>query len=430
MAPPAPFVGRDSELARLGVAVAQARDGQPVVSVVEGDAGLGKSRLVAEAIAAHRLPTDLVTVGHGVELTGGELPYGTVAETLRSLVRNPGADAVRTAAGGYADALSALHTPLRDPAGTVALDRLRLLPAYVTTLEGLGVGRLVWLVIEDLHWVDASSRGALAYLARAAAGCQLLVVLTCRTHNPGVDAAVADLVESLARSVNQLIGLWGSSRAAGPRPDAVASGDTTRVAHMPMAGARVRTSTKKRRKTWAPRVRVRRLSERRGRVLLAIPARAPGRRRSHRCSGRSPRPGGRSCPASRRAADRVPGQRAGRGEGDRGEHGAGGRAARTGPPRGKALGKGTGDGQTGAVHDRRAGPAGHRAFIASPTPTPGTTRVAATTTPTARREDRRPCSPNWQPARPARSPPTELVVLRGAGHGPALDRVAARCYYA
>ena len=190
------FVGRGSELSRLGECVARARDREQMVALVEGDAGIGKSRLVTEALAAYREPKDVVAIGHGVEFTGGELPYGTAADALRSLVRDLGRDAVRAAAGTDAPALAPLCSQLGT--GDIGTDPLRLLPAYVSTLENLADDRLVWLVIEDLHWVDAPSRDLLTYLLRVAGPCRLLTVITIRTHDPTVDPAAATLASNLS----------------------------------------------------------------------------------------------------------------------------------------------------------------------------------------------------------------------------------------
>ena len=187
MASSARLVGRDTELAVLGDAVTRARGGTTACVIVEGEAGIGKSRLVSEALEAYRSPKDLVAIGHGVELAGGELPYGTVSDALRSLARDAGDSVVRDAAGRYSADLASLCPSLLPPStetGSVAPSRERLLPAFVSTLEVLAEQRLLWLVVEDLHWVDASSRDLLSYLARVVGPCQLLVLVTTRIHDP------------------------------------------------------------------------------------------------------------------------------------------------------------------------------------------------------------------------------------------------------
>ena len=65
-----------------------------------------------------------------------------------------------------------------------------MLPAYVTTFENLASDRLVWLVIEDLHWVDEQSQDLLNYLVRVTQPSRLMVLTTLRTHDrPGVATA-------------------------------------------------------------------------------------------------------------------------------------------------------------------------------------------------------------------------------------------------
>ena len=74
----------------------------------------------------------------------------------------------------------------------------RILPACATTVEQLGGQRLVWLVIDDLPWVDPASRDLIGYLVRAVRSSRLLVLITVRTHDPTVDPAVTELVDTLA----------------------------------------------------------------------------------------------------------------------------------------------------------------------------------------------------------------------------------------
>src|SRR4051794_35276836 len=172
------LVGRETELARVGEAFERARSGAPSILLIEGDAGIGKSRLMAEAMAVFCKPEDVIAVGHGIELSGGELPYGVIADSLRSLVRDVGAAVVQEAAEPYAPDLASLCPSLG--LRVAATDRGRLFPGYVSTLEHLAADRLVLLLIEDLHWADASSRDLLGYLVKVAGECQLLTAMTFR----------------------------------------------------------------------------------------------------------------------------------------------------------------------------------------------------------------------------------------------------------
>jgi DNA-binding CsgD family transcriptional regulator/tetratricopeptide (TPR) repeat protein len=191
------LVGRGVELERLERCVARARAGVRATVLVEGVAGIGKSRLVRETLTSLREPGDVLAVGHGVELSGGELPYGTASDSLRSLVRNLGADEVRGAAGEAASALAAICPPLGRGDGDT--DLVQLFGGFVSTLETLAAERMVWLVIEDLHWADTTSRDLVGYLVRVAGPCRLLTIVTVRSDDPATGHAASDFVSDLAR---------------------------------------------------------------------------------------------------------------------------------------------------------------------------------------------------------------------------------------
>jgi DNA-binding CsgD family transcriptional regulator/tetratricopeptide (TPR) repeat protein len=194
------LVGRAEETGRLQDGAALARNGRRVVVLVDGEAGIGKSRLVSDAVARLREPDDLVLVGHCVELSGGELPYGMVSDCLRRLVRELGVEPVRARVGDDSPALAAL-CPALGP-GESVVERAEVLGAFVLLVERLAAERLVWLVVEDLHWSDSSSRELLGYLVRVAGPCRLAVVITYRTSEPSTPAAVSGFVSELVRAAD------------------------------------------------------------------------------------------------------------------------------------------------------------------------------------------------------------------------------------
>ena len=87
---PGRLVSRGPELAALRSALGRARAGRASVVLVAGDAGVGKSRLVAEVAAEARADGVLVLIGHCVELAEGELPYAPVAGAVRALAAQLG----------------------------------------------------------------------------------------------------------------------------------------------------------------------------------------------------------------------------------------------------------------------------------------------------------------------------------------------------
>src|SRR5205807_5795252 len=80
------FLGRRAELAALEAAAAQARAGLGSVVLLAGEAGMGKSRLIAE-ISDHAGRAGMtVAVGECLPLGDGELPYAPVVAAVRALM--------------------------------------------------------------------------------------------------------------------------------------------------------------------------------------------------------------------------------------------------------------------------------------------------------------------------------------------------------
>src|SRR3954451_2122725 len=80
------FVGRAAELAVLEEVLAAASGGRASVVLIGGEAGVGKTRLVAE-LAARARERAVVATGACVELTAGTAPYLALTELVRDLAR-------------------------------------------------------------------------------------------------------------------------------------------------------------------------------------------------------------------------------------------------------------------------------------------------------------------------------------------------------
>jgi len=175
------LVGRSLELAQLEAALAEAARGQPSLAFVVGESGVGKSRLVAELQA--RAAADGARVLHGdcVELGDGELAYAPLVTALRPLVR----DSDEVLAALPPDMLAELATlfPGLGQARELARgggDQARVFEALLAVIEGLSRTAPVLLVIEDLHWADASTRAFLRFLASTLGDERVLLVATYR----------------------------------------------------------------------------------------------------------------------------------------------------------------------------------------------------------------------------------------------------------
>lgn len=180
----APFIGRAAELERFGRLLAETRSGTAAAVLVAGDAGVGKTRLVHEVCAAGAAAGHLVAVGHGVDIGAGGLPYLPFVEAVTALADGPAGDVVRQV---VAERPVLQRLTGGDLAPTVADDGLARLPLFEAVNAVLvAVSREVaplLLVLEDLHWAEASSRDLLRFVLARLGGQSLLVVATYRADD-------------------------------------------------------------------------------------------------------------------------------------------------------------------------------------------------------------------------------------------------------
>jgi DNA-binding CsgD family transcriptional regulator len=159
------MVGRDGELGRLLNLLDDAEAGRSVVALVSGDAGVGKTRLIGEVtrLAAGRGFT--VLSGQCAEL-GDSVPYLPLADALRGAAQSTG---VRDALSSR-PALSRLlpeggEGPIAD-SDRSGLARQQMFGGVLGLLAELAAATPVLLVLEDLHWADASTRDLVTFLSR------------------------------------------------------------------------------------------------------------------------------------------------------------------------------------------------------------------------------------------------------------------------
>jgi len=177
------FVGRTGELAELELALGEAAQGRPVLVLIGGDSGVGKSRLVAEFEGRVVSDSALVLRGEGIDHGGGELPYAPLLGALRPVVRrhHPALDALSAGSRGQLAALlPALGDGVPAPAGHDPAGQLRLFEALLELLDLLSDSQPLALVLEDMHWADSSTLTFAQFLARSLREERVMLVLTYR----------------------------------------------------------------------------------------------------------------------------------------------------------------------------------------------------------------------------------------------------------
>lgn len=211
-----PLVGRQDELAELEAAWEAVADGLPRVCLLTGEAGIGKSRLIAEL--AQQVAIAGAPVLYGACRESPRPPYAPFVDAISIDLRGLDHDAAGRLLGTSAGELSRIIPDLRDRFGPAAHvsgespagEQLRLFGAVGDYLERAARPRVL-VVIEDIHWADAGTLALLAHIARTAAGSILLVV-TSRDVAPDMTSALSNFLSGLGRHpAVRRIGLRGLS---------------------------------------------------------------------------------------------------------------------------------------------------------------------------------------------------------------------------
>jgi DNA-binding CsgD family transcriptional regulator len=183
------FVGRTQELARLRELLSRAAAGQPLVVLLGGEAGVGKTRLV-ERLAATAGEQGVRVLGGGCVPLGEEgLPFAPVTEALRGLADQLDPAELQAVAGPARQELGRLLPDLAWSADTATgaagagasrAGQGRLFELLLGAVQRLAaIAPLLW-VVEDLHWADRSTRELLAFLATYLRSGPVMLVLTFR----------------------------------------------------------------------------------------------------------------------------------------------------------------------------------------------------------------------------------------------------------
>jgi len=198
-APSAPMVGRDADLARAHALFERASEGVPTALLIEGEAGIGKSRLLREFADAIVNRAD-IHVGWCLDLGAARSPYGPLTGILRSIVHTLGDDRVREAVGAGVDALAMLLPDLAPQADRASTSPERLRDAIASLIECAAERAPQVLVVEDLHWADESTLAILSFLLRALSRGRILLLLTCRSDDVRRGDAVSRFIGEATRA--------------------------------------------------------------------------------------------------------------------------------------------------------------------------------------------------------------------------------------
>jgi len=179
-----PLIGRVDELAALCDLVGLGSTAGGAV-VLGGDAGAGKSRLVAELSERARSQGWRVLVGHCLDVGDGSPPYLPFSEALGRLAADSPAEAesLLTASPEIARLLPAQRLLAESDHAIEPTGRTALYDALHSALTQLSAHTPLLLIIEDVHWADQSTRDLLRFLFARQFSSPTAILATYRTDD-------------------------------------------------------------------------------------------------------------------------------------------------------------------------------------------------------------------------------------------------------
>ena len=201
------FVGRAEELQRLHAVLDGARDGAVGMVLVGGEAGVGKTRLLAEFRVAAVSGGARVLEGGCVDLGDAARPYDPFVAALRPWLGSLPPAMFERIVG---PARSAVQQLIPDLELATPDDTLADAPASATQstlylqilglIERIAADAVTVIALEDLHWSDRSTRDLLRFLVRNLTHGRVMVIGTYRTDELNERHPFLALLAELGRS--------------------------------------------------------------------------------------------------------------------------------------------------------------------------------------------------------------------------------------
>jgi DNA-binding CsgD family transcriptional regulator len=172
---------REAQVAALEALAVAARSGGGRFAVIEGSAGIGKTRLLAEARAIAGSAGMRVLAARGGELEG-EFAYGIVRQLFEPLLASASPDLRTELLSGPAALIEPLFgtSQLAASEDAPAEGSFAILHGLYWLAANVAFHQPILLAIDDLHWADTPSLRWFLYLTRRLEGVPLLVAVATR----------------------------------------------------------------------------------------------------------------------------------------------------------------------------------------------------------------------------------------------------------
>ena len=205
-------VGREPELAALRAALFTGCTGRLAVTLLSGDAGIGKSTLL-DAVSGEARRSGMTVLRGAAFDAEGMPPYLPFLEALGDYARQAAPELLRAQVAEQAAVLAALLPELPTRLGEVVdapplpaeQARLRLFDAVASWLGEIAHAAPLVLILDDLHWADPASCDLLRYLARRARDRSITILGAFRiaesSQQPALQRTLAALDEARVLTV-------------------------------------------------------------------------------------------------------------------------------------------------------------------------------------------------------------------------------------
>jgi DNA-binding CsgD family transcriptional regulator len=194
------LVGREKELEFLTARLGEAEAGGARFAAVEGDPGMGKTRLLRELAERASGRGCVCLHGRAAEFER-EMPFGLFVDALDSFLEAAPGSAFRALEQEQVDELASALPAMRplasgDSPAPAPEDRIRVYGAVRELLACLAPGKTVLITLDDLHWSDRASLELIGHLLRRPPRAKVMVAFSYRTRR--LDASVMAEIRAAA----------------------------------------------------------------------------------------------------------------------------------------------------------------------------------------------------------------------------------------
>lgn len=208
------FVGREHEMALLRTRIDEAIHGKGSLVLISGEPGIGKTRLLTEAVRYAESREVQVLWGHGWERDSSPAfwPWSNTLRTLAAITDTPGSlkqdltQILPTSAHAGETAAPSPSEPYAHPQ-----DRFRIFANIAQHTQLIARDRHILLVLDDIHSFDDSSIQLLDFLIRAHITESLCIIATYRAEplydHSDLESVVASSLRIASTIQIRLLGL-------------------------------------------------------------------------------------------------------------------------------------------------------------------------------------------------------------------------------